>query len=326
MPDIDNLTAIAHAYVPRLLRTEDWISVRPYVMELTDSHLLGWASSREMLRNDMLALTWTAHVATTVLGRALTHDGVLAPDVIEYAVNTSPWTTRVRGTRRSVLIRLGRELNPNWPFGETAVRYGYISPDVPYSDDEVRQLVGWASSHSTDYQRNSSKILLALGLGAGLRIGEMATLRAKDVARNPVGVTVTASGFRGASPREIQVRAEWEDTVVAAVDDACADALVLFPRREKATTQSVAAIMTRIGKPQRVELDTRRLRTTWIVGLMHENVPEGVIAQAAGLASLQHYSKWVTPGDVKAEQARLMLRGGSRTTYGGLPLLDSGRS
>lgn len=326
MPDIDNLTTIAHAYVPRLLRTEDWISVRPYVMELTDSHLLGWASSRETLRNDMLALTWTAHVATTVLGRTLTHDGVLAPDVVEYAVNTSPWTTRVRGTRRSVLIRLGRELNPDWPFGETAVRYGYTAPDAPYSDSEVRLLVGWAASHSTDYQRNNSRLLLALGLGAGLRIGEMATLRAKKVTRNPLGVTVTASGFRGAAPREIQVRAEWEDTIAAAVDGACADALVLFPKREKATTESVAAIMARIGKPQRIDLESRRLRTTWIVGLMGENVPEGVIAQAAGLASLKHYSKWLTPGDITAEQACLMLRGGSRTTYGGLRLLDGGRS
>ncbi len=129
--------------------------------------------------------------------------------------------------------------------------------------------------------------------------------------RNPLGVTVTASGFRGAAPREIQVRAEWEDTV-----GACADALVLFPKREKATTESVAAIMTRIGKPQRIDLDTRRLCTTWIVGLMGENGPEGVIAKAAGLASLKHYSKWLTPGDITAEQARLMLRGGSRTTYG----------
>lgn len=60
MPDIDNLTTIAHAYVPRLLSTVDWISVRPYVMELTDSHLLGWVSLRETLRNDVLALTWTA--------------------------------------------------------------------------------------------------------------------------------------------------------------------------------------------------------------------------------------------------------------------------
>lgn len=84
--------------------------------------------------------------------------------------------------------------------------------------------------------------------------------------------------------------------------------------------------MTRIGKPQRIDLDTRRLRTTWIVGLMGENVSEGVIAQAAGLASLKHDSKWLIPGDITAEQARLRLRGGSRTTYGGLRLLDGGRS
>lgn len=136
------------------------------------------------------------------------------------------------------------------------MRYGYTTPDAPYSDDEGRLLVGWAVSHSTDYQRNNSRVLLALGLGAGLRIGEMATLRAKNVARNPLSISMTASGFRGAAPREIQVRAEWEDTIAAAVDGACADALVLFPKREKATTESVAAIMTRKGKPQRVDLDT----------------------------------------------------------------------
>ena len=42
--------------------------------------------------------------------------------------------------------------------------------------------------------------------------------------------------------------------------------LVLFPQRAHATTESVAAILTRIGKPEHVRLDSRRLRTTWAVG------------------------------------------------------------
>lgn len=97
--------------------------------------------------------------------------------------------------------------------------------------------------------------------------------------------------------------------------------VVLFPNRSKPTTESVAAIITRIGKPHRVHLDTRRLRTTWIVTLMHEYVPESVIAPAAGLASLQHYKKWLTPANVNQEQAFALLRGGKRHGSTGLRAL-----
>ena len=80
------------------------------------------------------------------------------------------------------------------------------------------------------------------------------------------------------------------------------------PNRAHATTESVAAIASRIGKPPAVALDTRRLRTTWIVGHLHNLVPEPVICQAAGLADLQHFAKWHETAGVPAERARTLLR------------------
>lgn len=72
----------------------------------------------------------------------------------------------------------------------------------------------------------------------------------------------------------------------------------------------MAAILTRIGKPEHIRLDSRRLRTTWVVALLQEFVPEAVVASAAGLASLQHFTSWLPEVDTRGEQARALLRGG----------------
>lgn len=268
----------------------------------------------------MLAIARAA-VTALELGRALTHENVLDPDVIEYSVNTDAVTDRVKGARRSVLISLGQTLNTAWPFSDTHVRYGYKAPDEPYTEAEVRQLRFWANSHSTDCQRDNARLLLALGLGAGLRMCEMATLRARDVTTGSGFVTVTASGFRGAGARRVPIRAEWEQEVASLVANLDLDCLALFPNRRQATTASVAAIISRVGKPSTVQLDSRRLRTTWVVTLMNEQVPESVVSTAAGLASLQHYKKWLSPRTVSEETARVLLRGGTPYKNSGLRLI-----
>lgn len=307
MPDC---ARIVQDYRPRALPAAQWQVVAPFVRPLALTHLVPTAVSAESLRNDMLALAWTATVAVERLGEELTVQGVLSPATIEYAIGVSPWTTRVKGARRSVLVSLGRQLNPEWPFGDTPVAYGYETPDAPYTAEEQRQLVQWSYSLGTDYQRAGARTYLALGLGAGLRSKEMATLTRGDVTVDAAGVLVTARGYRGAGTRNVPVRAEWEQVVgtyVRALPNS--SSLVLFPQRAHATTESVAAILTRIGKPQHVRLDSRRLRTTWVVSLLNEFVPEAVVARAAGLASLQHFTSWLPEVDTHGPQARELLRG-----------------
>lgn len=321
MPEHRNIADLVHAYQPRAISPAEWQVVRPYVVAVAETKFAPLVSSRADLRNHMLAVTMAATTAAS-LGRELTHENVLDPEVIEYAINRAALSSRVKGVRRSILVRLGRELNGSWPFADTQVRYGYKAPDAPYTEHEVELLHQWAAGQSTEYQRRSATVLLALGAGAGLRIGEMASLRASDIAQTDDGiVTVTAAGYRGAGPREVPVRAEWEDCLLRGVDGLASTDLALFSQRVSSTAESVAAILTRIGKPARVHLDTRRLRTTWIVTLMHEHVPEAVIAPAAGLASLQHFRKWLVPREVDREQAKRLLRGGDRFGGAGLRLI-----
>ena len=321
MPGHRNIADLVYAYQPRAISPAEWQVVRPYVVAVAETNIAPIVSSRADLRNHMLAVTMTATTAAS-LGRELTHENVFDPEVIEYAINRSMVSSRVKGVRRSILVRLGRELNPTWPFADTRVHYGYEAPDAPYSDDEMLLLRQWAAGQSTEYQRRSATVLLALGVGAGLRIGEMASLRASDIAQTRDGiVTVTAAGYRGSGPREVPVRAEWEGDLLRGVSGLASNDFALFSQRASATAESVAAILTRIGKPSRVHLDTRRLRTTWIVTLMHEYVPEAVIAPAAGLASLQHFKKWLVPREVDRVQAQKLLRGGDRFEGAGLRLI-----
>lgn len=305
----DELHDAAMNYVPRSMSTTDWAQVRDFTQSVTVKHVLPHAPDRATLRLTMLAVAQAAHVTLNQVGGELTYTDVFDPLVVEYVVSQTGMTDRVKGVRRSLLYRLGRELNPNWPFDERTTKYGYKAPDAPYTEQEQDRLTQWARGLSTDYQRAGATLTLALGLGAGLRAGEMARLRGRDVTVYPDGcVTVTAHGYRGADPREVPVLAEWEQIVSDAAGGAGTNDLVLWPNRAHATTESVAAIVSRIGKPHAVALDTRRLRTTWIVGHMRGFVPEPVICQAAGLTDLQHFAKWHETADMPAERARALLR------------------
>ena len=305
----DELRDAALHYTPRSMSATDWAQVRDFTRTVTLDHVLPAAPDRATLRLTMLAVAQAANVTINQVGGELTYTDVFDPLVVEYVVSQTGLSERAKGVRRSLLYRLGRELNPNWPFDDRTTKYGYKAPDAPYTELEQNFLTQWAQGLSTDYQRAGATLTLALGLGAGLRAGEMARLRGRDVTVHADGcVTITAHGYRDTAPRKVPVLAEWEQIVRDAAGAAGTNGLVLWPNRAHATTESVAAIVSRIGKPHAVALDTRRLRTTWIVGHMHRFVPEPVICQAAGLTDLQHFAKWHETARIPAERARALLR------------------
>lgn len=309
MGNKDELLQAVADYVPRSMSKDDWALVRDFTVATVIEHVVPTATSRADLRNAMIAVARAAHIAHQI-GSELTYEGVFDPNIVEYAVSQTGTTNRVKGARRSLLYRLGRKLNPNWPYDERFTQYGFKEPDAPYTELEQHVLTQWAGGLSTDYQRDNATLTVALGLGAGLRPGEMARLRGNDVTVYGDGcVTVTVGGHRGAGLREVPVLAEWEDAVAAAKRNlARTNRLLLWPNREYDTTESVAAIMSRIGKPHAVAFDNRRLRTTWVVGHINNHVPESVVCQAAGLNSLNQYAKWRVDASVHPEQARAWLR------------------
>lgn len=312
----DELRDAALQYAPRSMSATDWAQVRDFTQSVTIEHVLPTEPDRATLRLTILAVAQAARVTLHQVGEELTYTDVFDPLVVEFVVSQTGLSDRAKGVRRSLLYRLGRELNPNWPFDDGTTTYGYKAPDAPYTEQEQHFFTQWAQWLSTDYQRDGATLTLALGLGAGLRDGEMARLRGSDVTPHADGcITITDHGprttdhgYRDTAPRDVPVLAEREQFVRDAAHGAGTNGLVLWPNRAHATTESVAAIASRIGKPPAVALDTRRLRTTWIVGHLHNLVPEPVICQAAGLADLQHFAKWHETAGVPAERARTLLR------------------
>jgi hypothetical protein len=93
-----------------------------------------------------------------------------------------------RGTYRSVLRR---DLAGKPP------RAGRFPPSPaarPYSSQEIAELFSLASSQRSHWRRSSALSFLALGIGAGLRSGELAAVRGDDISseHDPVVVGVAA--------------------------------------------------------------------------------------------------------------------------------------
>ncbi|MFS0246135.1 hypothetical protein ACL1B8_08270 [Corynebacterium striatum] len=96
MPGHRNIADLVYAYQPRAISPAEWQVVRPYVIAVAETNIAPIVSSRADLRNHMLAVTMTATTAAS-LGRELTHENVFDPEVIEYAINRSMVSSRVKG-------------------------------------------------------------------------------------------------------------------------------------------------------------------------------------------------------------------------------------
>lgn len=140
----DELRDAALHYTPRSMNTDDWAQVRDFTQSVTLEHVIPTEPDRASLRLIMLAVAQAAHVRLNQVGGELTYTDVFDPLVVEYVVSQTGLTDRAKGVRRSLLYRLGHELNPNWPFDDRTTKYGYKAPDAPYTEQEQHFLAQWA--------------------------------------------------------------------------------------------------------------------------------------------------------------------------------------
>jgi integrase len=90
-----------------------------------------------------------------------------------------------KGTYRSVLRSLGGSARP-----ALATPFSGSPAKAPYSSKEREELYAIAASQRQAWRRRSALALLALGIGAGLRAGELAAAVGDDVLGQPEGVAV----------------------------------------------------------------------------------------------------------------------------------------
>jgi integrase len=175
----------------------------------------------------------------------------------------------------------------------------------PYSKAEVAALAAWCRGLSTERYRVNAGVMLAFGLGAGLRSQELSDLVGSDVGSDGAGVVVHVG--RGAS-RSIPVVDRWADQVLAHARRA-GEGPIFVPGGNGIHRRQVANFIARCPKDDGPGLAMDRLRITWMVDHLSAGTHLVVLAKAAGVAASQivRYLPYADVPDPIVAQA--MLRG-----------------
>lgn len=218
-----------------------------------------------------------AHV---VSGLPLEKDFLFRRDVIAVAVQQLPMRSDASlGRRRAVLLRVAEALG----VAERAMPPLYGSePSAPYSAREVAELRMW-SAVQQETRRTSARVLLALGVGAGLTSSELCAVRACDISDD--GDWVAVAGSRA---RTVRVEGEWREVLAAELHGG--DAPVFqpsvrwYPNKISDFVRSTRGDQLR-PKPQ-------RMRATWLVRQMERGFPVQDLLYAAGVKSLDALARF----------------------------------
>lgn len=205
-------------------------------------------------------------------------------------------TWRVRGMRRSLLIRAGWKLNPDGYGGVWQRPVAYEKALQLYNDRELRKVEHWAANHVDPERKANALTTLALVL----RTGELAALTVDDIEETADGTLVVhPSGYRGAGPRATVVDHRFEDQVrdwPAQLDRLCEQGkpgeYLVCPHLPGRTSDMIRDYFkrdrTRVGETFFLP-DFRRLRNTWIARHIMAGIPEDVLCSVAGLKSLSQF-------------------------------------
>jgi hypothetical protein len=210
-----------------------------------------------------------------------------------------------KNTIRSRLLRMGEALRTNPATATRALRpLGNSDPTAPYLASEVIELRSWAAAQSNPDRRRNANALLALGLGAGLSGREIITVHSDDVR---VGRRETEVRIRGARARSVVVLASWEAHLAFAAN--ATGATNLF--RGGRSTDNPNLITDFISRSRgRVQLQARRMRTTWLVHHLNAGTPAVILVAAAGMKSLAALDRFMPYADTPSpESAARALRG-----------------
>jgi integrase len=205
------------------------------------------------------------------------------------AVGCSDWKAAARGNLRSQLLRMSEVL-----LGRTASlrKLGALPPSdpaSPYSKPELVQLRNWASSQSTQFRRTNAAVLLALGAGAGLSAAEIGELRVGDIRAGDEGVSVEVGGERA---RTVPVRRTWEGALVDRARSSPPDSYAFRENHTANYPNLISSFVVRSGA-MRVRPTSQRLRATWIVHHLDAGVPVVTLMRAAGVESLEAFTRYV---------------------------------
>jgi integrase len=209
-----------------------------------------------------------------------------------------------KGTYRSVLRELAGLPRPGRAPG---YRGSMAAP--PYSPSERTELSFVARAQRKTWRRHSALVLLALGIGAGLRTSEIVAVTGDDVVCSRRAVLVRVGGTQA---REVPVRGS-EAGVLRALASGAGSSYLFHPeqadRRAANFVNDFCAGLT--ADPAAARLSVGRCRSSYICGHLAGGTELSVLLGLTGIReveSLWRYAAHVEGAPASKAALRQMLR------------------
>lgn len=243
-------------------------------------------SSRDLLLVTTRLCVW----ATANAGLELDRRTLFNRHVIErfIAVGLPDFNEAARGNLRSQLLRVAEVLLDPRDVPARLRPMKAADPSQPYSDREVVVLRTWASTQSTNGRRANALTLLALGLGAGLSAAEIGSITTDDVVVHERRVDLTVTAGRR---RTVPVLSEWEEALrLRSVQ--LGPSRYLFRENHRKNYDNLISNFVARGRSVEVVPQSQRMRATWIVRHLSRGVPVIALMRAAGVDSLEAFTRY----------------------------------
>jgi integrase len=197
-----------------------------------------------------------------------------------------------RGTYRSALYRLAEVTHG--PPGQRATPFHGARAPAPYSAAERAELAAIAAAQSDPAKRSSALALVVLGIGAGLRPGELVALRGGDIFRRGRQVMVQVTG---PAARVVPVTAGYAGRAGDLARRAGSGHVFRPGPADRSYKNFVTSFARGLAAdPAAPALSMRRARSTFICHHLAAGTPVGVLLAVTGIAeagSLARYARHV---------------------------------
>lgn len=222
-----------------------------------------------------------AMVELGVLTGDATLQSLLTEAMVDYYIERPDWDASVgtRGAYRTYLRIVGRAVNPEgWP-ARLSLPRGPMQP--PVDDEDVESWLHTADKWPPLWKpRLKAAVLFALAVGAAPE--DLRALHTEDVTVDGRDVTVTLTGLE---PRTVQADPQWADDLVRLRRDL--SGWVLTGSETPPTRNTLSELGSRTKSQCRSRLNIARLRTTCLLGWVHDDLPVDVLRYRTGLKTLR---------------------------------------
>jgi integrase len=260
-------------YRPQLAPAR-WAPIRNFILELvTELHPPTPKYATDVCSFLARHVDW----ALTTAGLTLDREDMFHPALMHRSATETYTSPKTRQLMEARLLKIAEAIGEGGRVHRLKVNVNDIQP---YDRTGLTHVSSWVASQADPTKRRYGYAMLGFCMGAGLRVAELADLRAGDVTLTSNGYVVTVQGDYA---RSLPVHPDWMTSVDKALEDVQDDEYVIdgetFERRRHVVSHFGRR---RMGSGAgRVFIGAERLRVTWVIQML-DALPLATLVHVAG--------------------------------------------